>query len=66
MSLLDFKLHAFASCSIYVSNKSGVIIKFPGLQAPWKYVIVLKVKLSVYPSIGDSINDADMHPGAES
>ncbi len=66
MSFSDLRLHALASQSIYLSNKSGVIIKFPGLQAPWKYVIVLKVKLSVYPSIGDSINEADMHPGADS
>ncbi len=66
MSFSDLRLHALASQSIYLSNKSGVIMKFPGLQAPWKYVIVLKVKLSVYPSIGDSINEADMHPGADS
>jgi hypothetical protein len=48
-----------------VSNKSGVIMKFPGLHAPWKYVTVLKVKLSVYPSSGDSIKEADIQPGAD-
>ena len=40
-------------------------MKFPGLHAPWKYVIVLKVKLSVYPSIGDSTREADIQPGAD-
>ena len=65
MSFSDLKLQALASWLIYVSNKSGVMMKFPGLHAPWKYVIVLKVKLSVQPSIGFSISEADMHPGAD-
>ena len=59
------RLQASANWLIYVSNKSGVMMKFPGLHAPWKYVIVLNVKLSVYPSIGDSTREADIQPGAD-
>ena len=40
-------------------------MKFPGVQAPWKKLMDLKVKLSVLPLIVSSIKAAAMHPGAE-
>ncbi len=40
-------------------------MKFPGVQAPWKKLIDLKVKLSVLLLIVSSTRAAAMHPGAE-